>query len=436
MNRIALVDCTNFYASCERSFDPTLWQRPVAVLSNNDGCVIARSAAVKAAGVPMGAPYFKWQERLREMNAAVFSSNYELYGDMSRRVMGLLANEALELAVYSIDEAFLVAPNLPDRRLHAWAKRVRRHIWRSTGIPVRFGIGATKTLAKLANHWAKREPDGVMLFPGGDAQQHARKHLLMQTPTKSVWGIGSAFAQRLAEHGVTTAWELQACPVPWVRRTLGVTGARVALELQGTACRPLDEQPTCRKSLVRSRSFGTRISEKKALREALCTRVSRAAEKLRAEELTARGIRVFITTKRFGDGPHHRGAAGGCLPEHTASTLQLARAAGQLLDRIYRPGIGYKKAGVLLYDVRPMSEGHPRALFTASGAPASGTVREQHADAALMDAMDTLNAQYGRGTVRLASSQTGEAPAWAMKRTRTSPRYTTQWADIPVAQTM
>ena len=452
---IALVDCTNFYASCERAFNPALWDRPVAVLSNNDGCVIARSAAVKAAGVPMGAPYFKWKGRLRAIDAAVFSSNYELYGDMSRRVMTLLAQDALELAVYSIDEAFLVAPDYPRRQLHAWTRRVRQRIWGSTGIPVRIGIGSTKTLAKLANRWAKREPDGVMIFPGGDApqqtqdqqtrdqqarDQQARKHLMTQTPTEAVWGIGPAFAQRLAEHGVTTTWDLHTCPVSWVRRTLGVTGARVALELRGTPCRPLDEQPACRKSLVRSRSFGTRISEQSALREALCTRVSRAAEKLRAEALTARGLQVFITTKRFGDGPHHRGAAGGHLPTHTASTPKLARATGELLERIYRPGIGYKKAGVLLYDLRPKQAGQPLALFEASGAAASeGFVGEQRAGEALMGAVDTLNAQYGRGTVQLASCQTGEAsgkePAWAMKRNRTSPRYTTRWADLPVAQT-
>ena len=173
---IALVDCTNFYASCERAFNPALWDRPVAVLSNNDGCVIARSAAVKAAGVPMGAPYFKWKGRLRAIDAAVFSSNYELYGDMSRRVMTLLAQDALELAVYSIDEAFLVAPDYPRRQLHAWARRVRQRIWGSTGIPVRIGIGSTKTLAKLANRWAKREPDGVMIFPGGDAPQQTQDH--------------------------------------------------------------------------------------------------------------------------------------------------------------------------------------------------------------------------------------------------------------------
>lgn len=424
MPTVALVDCQNFYVSCERVFDPSLRERPVAVLSNNDGCIIARSEEVKAAGVPMGAPYFKWDERLDAMGAAVLSSNYALYGDMSRRVTSLLEEVALELAPYSIDESFLLLPDRAEGELEQLAQSTRARILRGTGIPVRFGIGPTKTLAKLASYWAKKEPCGYLVFPKGESQRKRaeRESLLGRTPAGEVWGIGSAYERHLKERGVTTARGLRDLPNAWLRSKLSIRGLRTALELRGRACRPLDESPDTRKTLIRSRSFGRRVTKERALREAVLTHVSRAAEKLRTEALEARGLRVFITTKRFGDRPHYGNAAGGLLPCHTSSTTRLGRAARRLLDTIYRSGYGYKKAGVMLYALRPAETPKQEHLFDGGTPSEAG---------ALMEAVDAVNDRYGRGTLRLAGSGLGRD--WSMQQTRRSPRYTTRWDELPVA---
>lgn len=414
---ICLVDCENFYASCERAFRPDLWGRPVAVLSNNDGCVISRSNEVRAAGIAMAQPYFKCKDRLEEIGAEVFSSNYALYADMSRRVMGLLEREAVECAVYSIDEAFLRFPQLPPPELEDLGRRVRRRVRRATGIPVRLGFGETKTLAKLANTLAKAEPDGVYALPEGKG----REEVLSRFPVEKVWGIGRQYAKLLREYGVRTARELRGLPDRWVKRQMTVTGLRTVWELRGTECLPLDEAPVSRKSLVRSRSFSRKVRSKAELAEAIATRASRAAEKLREEELVARGMQVFCATPRYGEGPHYSNGASATLPRPTSYTPELVGAAKKLLGRIYREGFGYKKAGVMLYDLRAdvPEQGH---LFLKSDP------REQ----ALMAACDRINQRFGRHAVRLAAS--GLRRAWEMQRRRTSPRYTTRWDELPVVK--
>jgi DNA polymerase V len=423
-----LVDCENFYASCERVFDPSLREVPVAVLSNNDGCVIARSEEVKEAGVPMGAPLFKWEETLGEIGAEVLSSNYTLYGDMSRRVHSLIEEEALELERYSIDEAFATFPALSRENLHRLAGRLRRRIKDHLGIPVRVGIGPTKTLAKVADENAKARKragwgQGTYVCP----DEPKREELLKHVPVGDIWGVGSAYEEKLQQKGVASAAEFRALPDPWIRSEMTVVGLRTAWELRGRSCLDLELVRPDRKTLVRSRSFGERVESKINLREALAKHAQRAAEKLREEDLVAKGIKVFITTKRFGDPPHYSNGAHGSLPEHTACGAPFVKASRRLLEPIYRQGPGYKKAGVCLYDVRP-SRPHQESLF--------GQGRKQNED--LMEAVDHINREHGKGAIGLGAAglpggKGNLSREWTMKRQKRSPRYTTRWDELPVA---
>ncbi|MCS4047559.1 DNA polymerase V [Salinibacter ruber] len=425
----ALIDCENFYVSCERVFDPSLRGTPVAVLSNNDGCVIARSEEVKEAGVPMGAPLFKWREELDEIGTEILSSNYTLYGDMSRRVHSLIEEEALALERYSIDEAFAALPELSRENLSRVADRLRRRIRRHVGIPVRVGIGPTKTLAKVADENAKARKragwgQGTYVCP----DEPKREKLLRRVPVGDIWGIGSAYEETLQQKGVASAAEFRALPDPWIRSEMTVVGLRTAWELWGRSCLDLELVRPDRKTLVRSRSFGERVESKKNLQEALAKHAQRAAEKLREEDLVAKGIKVFITTKRFGDPPHYSNGVAGSLPEHTARASAFVKASRWLLEPIYRNGYGYKKAGVCLYDIRP-SRPHQESLF--------GQGREEDED--LMEAVDRINQEHGKGAIGLAAAGLPEGKGhlgreWTMKRQRRSPRYTTRWDELPVAK--
>jgi DNA polymerase V len=423
----ALIDCENFYASCERVFDPSLRGRPVAVLSNNDGCVIARSEEVKEAGVPMGAPLFKWEETLDEIGAAILSSNYVLYGDISRRVHSIIEKEALALERYSIDEAFATFPGLSRENLSRLADRLRRRIRRHLGIPVRVGIGPTKTLAKVAdlNGKARKRAgwgQGTYVCP----DEPEREELLKRVPVGDIWGIGSAYEEKLQQKGVASAAGLRALPDPWIRSEMTVVGLRTAWELRGRSCLDLEfvrhEGSPARKTLVRSRSFGERVETKTNLREALAKHAQRAAEKLRGEGLVAKGIKVFITTKRFGDPPHYSNGVAGSLSEHTARASAFVKASRRLLGPIYRSGYGYKKAGVCLYDIRP-SRPHQESLF--------GQGRREDED--LMEAVDHVNREHGKGAIGLAAAGLKGERDWTMKRQKQSPRYTTRWDELPVA---
>jgi len=423
----ALIDCENFYVSCERVFDPALRKRPVAVLSNNDGCIIARSEELKAKGIPMGAPYFKWQDTLEALNAAVLSSNYALYGDMSSRVASILETEALELERYSIDEAFLTLPALSRENLQRLGETIRRRVKRWVGVPIRVGIGPTKTLAKIADENAKARKragwgNGVYVCP----TEPELEELLECVPVGDVWGIGRAYEKKLKEKGAVSAADFRTLPDPWIRREMTVVGLRTAWELRGRSCLALELVRPDRKTLVRSRSFGERVRSKEGLRQALAKHAQRATEKLREEGLVARGLEAFITTKRFGDPPHYSNGAAGTLQEHTARAAPFVRASRRLLEVIYRNAYGYKKAGVRLYDIRPRRP-HQESLFG----------RRRSTDEALAAAVDRVNREHGAGTIGLAAAGlSGEGPAgrdWTMKRQNTSPRYTTRWDELPVA---
>ena len=420
---VALVDCQNFYASCERVFDPALRRRPVAILSNNDGCVIARSEEVKRAGIEMGAPYFKTKKALQAIGAAVLSSNYELYADMSRRVMDVIGRFALEQEEYSIDECFLALPSMARARQETLGLRIRQAARRLTGLPVRVGIGRTKTLAKLANHRAKLDlragtGEGVYVEPGdGDAQIA----FLQSISAGEIWGIGPAYENMLTASSVTTAFGVCCLPAEWARRHLTVRGLRTVLELRGERCLPLELAPPPKKTITRSRSFPEPVSKLETLQEAVAAHASRAAEKLREAGLVARGIRAFITTKRFGKGPHHTGQTGGRLTARTSATSPLVSVARAAAKAVYRPGHGYKKAGVTLYDLSPECPEQPD-LFGGPKDP-----REK----ALMAALDQINAEHGKGTVQVASA--GLEQNWRMRCSRRSARYTTSWEELPVA---
>jgi len=417
----ALVDCNNFYASCERVFNPALEQRPVVVLSNNDGCIIARSEEAKALGIAMGTPEFKCREFLQKHDVAVFSSNYTLYGDMSARVMTTLEELAPAIEVYSIDESFLDLSGFGRFDLEEFARTIRKTVRQYTGIPVSVGIGSTKTLAKVANRLAKKTPgyNGVCLLDTDDALHEA----LERTPVNGVWGIGRRWSRRLEQRSITTALRFSQVPAAWVRKEMHVTGAKVQAELRGQSCLPLEEVQPSKKSICTSRSFGRNVRERDELAEAVTTFAARGAEKLRKEGALASTVTVFVGTSPF-EQPSHRywGTRTLTLFEPSQDTLVLTAAADRLLDELFRPGYTYRKAGVLYSGLLPAGgSGANLSLFSET----QGTRDPRHEK--LMQVMDNLNRTYGRGTVRLA----GESiEAWKPVQEHRSPCYTTRWSDI------
>ncbi|PKN41005.1 MAG: SOS mutagenesis and repair protein UmuC [Deltaproteobacteria bacterium HGW-Deltaproteobacteria-18] len=417
-----MVDCNNFYASCERVFDPRLEGRPVVVLSNNDGCVIARSGEAKALGIVMGEPAYKREAFFTRNGVHVFSSNYALYGDMSARVMQTLTRFADETEVYSIDECFLLLRGLSASSLLQTAREIRHTVRQWTGIPVCVGIARTKTLAKIANRLAKKESrDGVRLLEDDEDINE----VLQGLETGDVWGIGRKNAQRLSACGVRTALDLKGQDDDWIRRHLTVTGLRTVLELRQTPCIALEETPPPARSLVCSRSFGTRIESLDSLEEAVSAYVQRAGEKLRRKGLVAAAVQVFVETNRFQPGPQYTGSRCRALPAPTANTLDLHGPALEILREIHKPGYRYQKAGVILLDLSPAS-GRQLSFLEPHG-------EEKTRRDALMLAMDRINTVHGRGTLTLAASGQGKKE-WHMRQERRSPSYTTSWAELPVAR--
>jgi DNA polymerase V len=418
----ALVDCNNFYASCERVFQPRLEGKPVVVLSNNDGCVIARSNEAKALGIAMGAPYFKIEQYIRQEGVAVFSSNYALYGDMSRRVMQVLAGFAPRQEIYSIDECFLDLAGLSfDLTAHALA--MARTVRKWTGIPVSVGIAPTKTLAKLANRIAKKgqSPDGPVLdWTRVDDLRAA----LAGVAVEDIWGVGARLGGRLRALGIEDAQALAQADPKALRRRFGVVLERTAWELRGVSCLPLESVPPPRKQIMVSRSFGTRLTERDELRAAVSSFAVRAGEKLRAQGLAAQALSVFAQTSPFDVAqPYHSDmhTIGFGLPTQDSGVLLGAALRG--LGRIFRAGLAYQRAGVLLLDLVPFGLGQV-GLFPP-GLPDAGRSGQ------LMAVLDRVNRTYGRETLRYASQTIGES--WKMRAKFKSPAYTTCWGDLPLA---
>ncbi len=419
---IALVDCNNFYVSCERLFQPKLEGKPVVVLSNNDGCVVSRSQEAKDLGVKMGVPWFQINEHAERHGIIAFSSNYTLYADLSNRVMPLLSQFAPIQEVYSIDESFLdltgVAINYAE-----YGQQMRRTIRRCAGIPVCIGIASSKTLAKLANHAAKKQPrfDGVCDFnamPERDLDE-----LLARIEAGEVWGVGKRSAARLREMGIVTVLDLKRAAPKRIRGEFSVVLERTVAELNGVACLELEDVAPAGQQIICSRSFGSPVSGLPDLEQAVVAYVTRATEKLRRQHSIAGGIQVYIRTNphREKDPQYQRGILMP-MPDPTDDTRLLCRAALSGLHRIYRSGYSYQKAGVMLAEIMP-SASRPRTLFD--------DMEARQKSKALMAALDNINRRMGSDSLRLLGEGTGKS--WAMRRDNVSRRYTTEWTELAVA---
>lgn len=418
---VALVDCNNFYASCERVFEPRLEGRPIIVLSNNDGCVVARSNESKALGIPMGAPVHECKDLIRRHGVVVRSSNYALYGDMSRRVMNILSEYSPNQEVYSIDESFLDFTGMP-KPLEI-AARLRADVRKRTGIPVAVGIGRTKTLAKLGNYCAKKiEPykaDGVFYWETLDAMDYM--HLLYGIDVSEVWGIGRRISAKLESLGIRNVSQLMTADPKLIRKHFSVVVERTVNELNGTPCLSLEEMAPDKKQIIASRSFGNLITELEDLEAAVASHVSRGVEKLRHQHSTASLLTVFIQTNRFRvQDPQYHPSLTVALVQPSADIGAFLTAANQALRRIYRTGYRYKKAGIMLQGIQS-DQVWQNDLF----APEPDPVRE-----ALMQTLDRVNRKYGRGTVKAATELLGSR--WQMKQELRSPRYTTCWEELRV----
>lgn len=413
----ALVDCNNFYVSCERVFQPQLEGVPVIVLSNNDGCTIARSGEVKALGVKMGEPYFKLKPLIREHGIQVRSSNYALYGDMSARVDSVLADFAPTVENYSIDESFLDLTGMAGD-LTAHGREVRATVKRWTGIPTCVGIGPTKTLAKLANAIAKDRPEmaGVCDLRSPEA----RAELLPTMGTRKIWGVGPAYVERLHEMGIETAADLAAMEPTIARELLTVVGQRTVLELRGIACIPLELEPPPKKVTAVTRSFGRSVTTIAEMREAVSFYATRAGEKLRRAGQAAGHMSVFMYTNRFNDDPRRSASGAVRFVEPTNDTNALVSGAIKITDAIWRDGFRYSKAGIITTDL------------VAAGQGQASLFKEDQRDPRLMIAMDKLNAKMGRGTIFPAAA--GTHRKWFLKAEHHSPRFTTRWSDVPRAR--
>lgn len=418
---IALIDGNNFYVSCERVFNPKLEGRPVVVLSNNDGCAVARSNEVKALGVKMGTPWFQMKELARKHGVIALSSNYALYADMSNRMMSILSQYSPDQEVYSIDECFLGFEGFSHYDLYAHAQAMRRQVRQWVGIPVCVGIAETKTLAKLANHSAKKSlagADGVCDFTR--LSEAERSHLFSTLDVGEVWGIGPRLSKQLTERGIGTVEALRRADPKVIRREFSVVVERTVMELNAVPCISLEEVAPAKQQIISSRSFGNYVYDLEPLKEAVASYVAIAAEKLRDQGSVAGMIQVYLRTNPHKeDHPQYSKGLTIPLPDATDDTLRLTKVALWGLKRIYRTDFAYQKAGVVLMNLTDAAN-QQASLF--------GAHRDNDR---LMVVMDRINAIWGRGTLR--SAATGVAKTWAMKRERMSPQYTTDWGQLPVA---
>ena len=417
---IALIDVNNFYVSCERVFNPKLINKPVVVLSNNDGCAVARSNEVKALGVAMGAPWFKLQDLAQQHGIIALSSNYALYADMSNRVMSILREFSPDQEVYSIDESFLDVTAFKRRDLIAYGQQMRSRILQWTGLPVCVGIGASKTLAKLANHCAKKRPifNGVCNF--NQMTEQAVNQILSEVEVGEVWGIGRKLAPKLNAMAINSVLDLKQSNTERLRQQFGVVMEKTIRELNGTVCIEMEEIAPPKQQILSSRSFGIPVSDYHSLSESVTLYMSRAAEKLRKQHSYAGSVYVHIRTSPFKpDEPYYGNGMTISLPSPTDDTRQLVNVGLWALRQLYRPNFNYQKAGVMLGDLVP-AEGCQTDLFTTSTPPLKSNK--------LMTIMDGINRKMGKESIKLASE--GFKRPWKMKQGNKSPCYTTSWNEI------
>ncbi|MBD2176711.1 Y-family DNA polymerase [Pseudanabaena sp. FACHB-1998] len=419
---IALVDCNSFYVSCERVFNPNLAGKPVVVLSNNDGCIVARSPEAKALGIPMGSPYHKHKATLQNAGAIALSSNYELYGDMSHRVYDVLFASVPEVEIYSIDECFLDLTgfaHLGTDGLMEFCANLREKVLRWTGIPTGIGIASTKVLSKVANQVAKKSVGGVAEL----LTDELRDRLLANLAIEDIWGINRRLGVRLRSHGIATAANLRDAPEALIKQIMGIVGVRIMYELRGLSCLPLEAIAPSQKHMICSRSFGQPITTMAQMHESISHHAARAAAKLRHRKLRTSVLGVFLTTNRFQpNDPQYSNSVTISLPTATNSSQVLIRYAKFCMTSIFRDGFSYKKCGVSLNDLSSVD-----AVQLDFLAPAV----DRH-DEKLMEVMDSLNKRYGSGTIRFASE--GMKQDWKMRSDMRSPRYTTRWDELLVVK--
>ncbi len=417
---IALIDVNNFYVSCERVFNPKLNNKPVVVLSDDDGCAVARRNEVKALGVGMGAPWFKFKDLAKQHGIVAYSSNYALYADMSNRVMSILRQYSPDQEVYSIDESFLDLTSFKSRDLLQYGQSMRHQILQWTGLPVCVGIGPTKTLAKLANHCAKKQDKwkGVCDFTSLSAED--LDSILITLPVSKVWGVGSKLEAKLNKLGVDNVLRLKRADPKRIRDIFGVLLERTIKELNGEVWLTIDELLPEARQVMSSRSFGTRVTELNDLEQAVSFHASNASARLRKQGLYANAVYVFIQNSPFDTAQYYGNSRVVALPSPTDCSLQINRAALWLLKQIYKKDIYYQKAGVMLMELVPEG-GQQTDLFGFSSNRPKATK--------LMSVLDNINQKYSKGTIKLASEGTDKT--WAMKRRLKSPNYTGDWLNLP-----
>ncbi|MCW3115073.1 MAG: Y-family polymerase [Segetibacter sp.] len=420
----AIVDCNNFYCSCERLFKPHLKTTPVVVLSNNDGCIISRSDEAKKLGIKMAQAYFLSKTSLKQHGIVAFSSNYNLYGDMSKRVMETMQSmfPLSCIEVYSVDEAFVDLSHVPANELHATVKELKERIGQWTGIPVSIGVAPTKTLAKIANRLAKenKEKSHCMLLLDTPGKVNAA---LKRTLVSEIWGVGKQFATKLDKFEVKTAFDLKQMPEEWARQQLGgVVGVRLIKELKGIQTIGIDEQLATKKMVSCTRRFGHPLTDLNQMKEAVAMYVSRAAEKLRRQQSAAQQMTVFVIEKAFDKGevytPNEPIKRDVVLPVATSVTPELIKPAIELLEKLYTPGIVYEKAGVIFSKLIP--DGSLQANFFVAASSAEQKF--------LMNKVDNINFSMRNEMVKFASS--GVERSWKMKQELLSKRYTTRWSEL------
>ncbi len=465
-----LIDCNNFYASCERVFNPKLEGKAVVVLSNNDGCIVARSNEAKALNIDMGLPYFKIKNLLVKHDVAVLSSNYALYGDMSSRVMSILSQYSDKIEIYSIDEAFLEFPDFSGKELYELGLEIKQQVQRETGIPVSIGVAVNKTLAKVANELVKKdnkrslkgmEPKfGGCLVLGNNRTSEQMDLFLSGLDVGDVWGVGRRYAKKFERFGIFTAKDLKYSNLDWIQSQSNTLGRQMVMELGGLKCFPLELNPVPKKSIVSSRSFGEAITTLEELSQAVATHASKLGEKLRKQEGLTQNISVFIMNNRFEKNSYYFGIKNTSLHKPTNYTPDLIKVSLEILSKIYKPGLKYKKCGVMATTILTTDQDQSEmdlfsgldgllpelnTLNSKSKSSKSKLVETKTKDrvnfktlktftktkaqkAELMKSFDKLNSRYGQGTIRLAVL--GINNKWQMKATHRSNRYTTLWSEL------
>ena len=413
--KIALIDCNSFYVSCERLFKPKLLNKPVVVLSNNDGCVISRSNEAKALGIKMGEPFFKVKDLVSKHKVFVFSSNYALYGDMSRRVMKILKTFSPNVEIYSIDEAFLDLSFVEENKTEELAKEIRNRILKWTGIPTSVGISNTKTLSKVANHIAKKNNTGVMYLDPKYSDEYLKKFEI-----QDIWGVGRQLTKFFIKNNILTAFDLKNVSNTWIKKSTNVLSAKTVMELRGIPCIDLLPHSEKRKSCCVSRSFGRKVSNLEELKEAITAHSLNATEKIRTDEQITRSITVFIRTSPFNkDKRYYSNSHTIELPIDTNNSLEVVKYALEALDKIYKPGYLYQKAGIILSKLKDADK-FERNLLTP--------IIEKDLKK-LMNAIDLTNTKYGRYSISLA--QAGINKSWKMRRQHSSKIDTASFYDLP-----